>query len=131
MGRQYTTDEYEVITAEKVRSPQGKRSYFVNEAKNDVAFWLSTAVERVPMIKGGYASYIPNLDKVEFIVNRKNRKVTALIRDSDGRVFAKGVAKCAPDDCFNSHIGRAIALRRALGLGVPFYFLNTPHPTHV
>ena len=108
------------------KTAQGKRNYFVDEAKDDVEFWLSTSVENVPMIKGGYTSYIPNYDKVEFIVNRKNRKVTALIKDEDGHVFAKGIAKCAPDDCFNSHIGRAIALRRALGLGIPLYYLSTP-----
>ena len=109
------------IAAEEVISPQNKRSYFVDEAKKDVEFWLSTSVENVPMIKGGYASYIPNSDKVEFIVNRKNREVTALIKDADGHVFAKGIAKCSPEDRFNAHIGRAIALRRALGVGVQLY----------
>lgn len=98
---------------------QSKQLYLVNVAKNDVEFWLSTAVEGVPAIKGGYASYNPEYDSVEFIVNRKNRKVTALIKDEDGKIFAKGIAKCSPDDCFHAHIGRAIALRRALGVGLP------------
>ena len=100
---------------------QGKQWYLVDVAKNDVEFWLSTAVENVPAIKGGYASYNPEYDSVEFIVNRKNRKVTALIRDEDGHVYAKGIAKCSPDDCFHAHIGRAIALRRALGVGLPLH----------
>ena len=117
------------VESKEESSSQSKYKNLVDEAKGDVAFWLSTAVERVPMIKGGYGSYIPEHDTVEFIVNRKNRKVTALIRDEYGIVFAKGIAKCSPEDRFNSHIGRAIALRRALGLGVPFYFSNIPQPT--
>src|SRR5690606_31968390 len=46
-------------------------------------------------------------------------------------IYAKGIAKCAPGDCFNVHIGKAIALRRALGLKVPSDYLNAPQPTEV
>ncbi len=43
----------------------------------------------------------------------------------------RGIAKATPDDCFNIHIGKAIALRRALGLAVPDEYLNAPQPTEV
>ncbi|WFO97900.1 hypothetical protein [Bacillus subtilis] len=69
---------------------------------------------------------------VEFLPDRKKRKVTALIRrtsDIDPRHV--GRAKAAPSDCFNVHIGKAIALRRALGLAVPDEYLNAPQPTEV
>lgn len=46
-------------------------------------------------------------------------------------VYARGIAKAVPDDCFNVHIGKAIALRRALGLAVPDEYLNAPQPTEV
>lgn len=109
------------VESKEESSPQSKHKNLVDEAKNDVEFWLSTEVENVPMFKCAYkyTSYVPSSDSVEFIVNRKNRKVTALIRDEDGKIFAKGIARCSPGDCFNADIGRAIALRRALGVGVP------------
>ncbi|WP_139108748.1 hypothetical protein [Brevibacillus laterosporus] len=67
----------------------------------------------------------------EFIVNKERRTVVCLLRGAvtPERVFARGIAKCSPDDCFNVHIGKAIALRRALGLDVPTDYLNAPQPT--
>jgi hypothetical protein len=67
-----------------------------------------------------------------FVVNREKRTVVALLKwRGDNNVLARGIAKCHPDDCFNAHIGRAIALRRALGLEVPEAYLNAPQPTEV
>ncbi|WEZ21196.1 hypothetical protein P5661_06355 [Bacillus subtilis] len=69
---------------------------------------------------------------VEFVINRDKRTVVTLLRGvRTGFVYAKGIAKAAPDDCFNVHIGKAIALRRALGLSVPDEYLNAPQPTEV
>ncbi|MCY8466991.1 hypothetical protein [Bacillus atrophaeus] len=69
---------------------------------------------------------------VEFVVNRNKRTVVALLRGIRTEfVYARGIAKAAPSDCFNVHIGRAIALRRALGLVVPDEYLNAPQPTEV
>ena len=68
----------------------------------------------------------------DFIVNHEKRTVVALLRGfQSGKVLARGIAKCHPDDCFNVHIGKAIALRRALGLEVPDEYLNAPQPTEV
>ncbi|MFP3840287.1 hypothetical protein U5N22_08525 [Bacillus safensis] len=68
----------------------------------------------------------------DFIVNAEKRTVVALRKlFENGRVISKGIAKCAPTDCFNAHIGKAIALRRALGLEVPAEYLNVPQPTEV
>ncbi|MEY8695915.1 hypothetical protein AB9M90_15260 [Bacillus safensis] len=70
--------------------------------------------------------------KHDFIVNAGKRTVVALRRSwIDGRILRRGIAKCAPNDCFNAHIGKAIALRRALGLEVPAEYLNVPQPTEV
>jgi hypothetical protein len=69
---------------------------------------------------------------VNFVINRDKRTVVALLKwRYNGKVEARGIAKCHPDDCFNAHIGRAIALRRALGLEVPDEYLNAPQPTEV
>jgi hypothetical protein len=77
-------------------------------------------------------SYTPACD-AEFIINRDKRTVVCLLRKryEKTRVVSRGIAKCHPDDCFNAHIGRAIALRRALGLEVPEAYLNAPQPTEV
>lgn len=69
---------------------------------------------------------------VEFVVNREKRTVVALIRYLESKsVKYREVAKCAPDDCFNAHIGKAIALRRALGLTVPSEYYEAPQPTEI
>ena len=66
----------------------------------------------------------------EFIVNKDNRSVTVILRGrAVGKVIAKGDAKARPDDCFNVHIGKAIALHKALGLDTPAEYLNAPQPT--
>lgn len=58
--------------------------------------------------------------RVEFQVNTKKNVVTALVRLNVGNeVIEKGFAKTAPGDTFSEEIGKAIALRRALGLDVP------------
>lgn len=65
----------------------------------------------------------------DFVINEEKRTVVALLRGlSSGEVYVKGIAKCDPADCFNEHIGKAIALRRALGLDVPAEYLNAPQP---
>ncbi|MFP2985304.1 hypothetical protein KM776_10835 [Bacillus velezensis] len=70
--------------------------------------------------------------KSEFIVNRDKRTVVVLLKGAGTElVYVRGIAKAAPDDCFNVHIGKAIALRRALGLKVPDEYLNAPQPTEV
>ncbi|MCY9225944.1 hypothetical protein MOF11_13005 [Bacillus haynesii] len=69
---------------------------------------------------------------VEFVVNHEKRTVVAILKGvNTGIVYTKGIAKAAPDDCFNEHIGKAIALHRALGLEVPDEYLNAPQPTEV
>lgn len=60
-------------------------------------------------------------DEVLFAINADKRTVVASIRYNQNPkdVYKQGRAKCAPGDVFNEHIGKAIALRRALGLTVP------------
>lgn len=66
---------------------------------------------------------------IEFVVNKQKRIVVALAKGIDsGMVRAKGIAKCAPDDVFNEHIGQAIALARALEIEVPKGFLKAIQP---
>lgn len=107
---------------------QARRDEIVEQAKADVeelsnygnGVWHETDV------------FMKATCEVEFVVNRDKRTVVALLRGVRTRnVYARGIAKAAPSDCFNVHIGSAIALRRALGLAVPDEYLNAPQPTEV
>ncbi|MEC1690298.1 hypothetical protein P9E05_02000 [Bacillus mojavensis] len=102
---------------------QARRDEIVEQAKADV--------KELANKYGYYYAYGRNT-KAEFIVNCEKRTVVTILRwVADGQIVAKGIAKAAPSDCFNVHIGKAIALRRALGLAVPAEYLNAPQPTEV
>ncbi|WP_258235483.1 hypothetical protein [Bacillus atrophaeus] len=110
------------------KSAQARRDEIVEQAKADVEK-LSNYGEGVRYETDVFTKATCN---VGFVVNRNKRTVVALLRGiRTGIVYAKGIAKAAPSDCFNVHIGRAIALRRALGLVVPDEYLNAPQPTEV
>ncbi|UXO88814.1 hypothetical protein [Bacillus safensis] len=98
------------------KSDQQKRDEIVEQAKRDVE---DLTIRHF-------------VAKHDFIVNAGKRTVVALRRSwIDGRILRRGIAKCTPVDCFNVHIGKAIVLRRALGLEVPAEYLNVPQPTEV
>lgn len=62
---------------------------------------------------------------VDFVINADKRTVVAIVGYKNHREeISKGRAKCAPGDVFNEHIGKAIALRRALGLAVPVEYFE-------
>jgi hypothetical protein len=110
-----------------------KRADVVAKAKVDVEALKST---HYPTRDRYYAFKYYECD-AEFIVNREKRTVVYLLRVRYRRsygprtVYVKGIAKCAPGDVFNESIGKAIALRRALGLPVPSEYLNAPAPEGV
>ncbi|NGM81221.1 hypothetical protein G5B47_02210 [Paenibacillus sp. 7124] len=95
------------------------RKFSGTKIPNDcIAFWPETKLPH---------AYIP-MHTVWFEVNRAKRTVAAIIRCDDDGLITRGIAKCAPGETFNSHIGRAISLRRALGLEVPAEYLDAPRP---
>jgi signal peptidase I len=119
----------------KPKLPESKvtRDELVARAKADVEK-LSTARTRNVPVNGSATKAIFNLgpgqDYVDFVVDRVKRTVVALLRTTRGdTVWARGIAKAAPGDCFNVHIGKAIALRRALALTIPAEYVNAPQPT--
>jgi hypothetical protein len=113
-------------------SDQRRRDEIVEQAKQDIKKIVRVGRSYLTPGDTGNYTYRHRVFYVEFVVNRKKRTVVALVRDArTGEVRERGKAKCAPDDCFNVHIGKAIALRRALGLDVPDEYLNAPQPTEV
>lgn len=116
-------------------SQQHYRDEIIEKAKRDIE---ALKVTHHPTLEKYYVlrklTFMPDGD-ADFIVNKTKRTVVCLMRrrryDGKGEVLSKGIAKCNPSDCFNVHIGKAIALRRALGLEVPAEYYNAPQPTEV
>lgn len=100
------------------KSAQERRDEIVEQAKVDV--------ERLRMTNRMLQTF-----DITFDINRENRSVEAVAKKPFSRTAFYGTAVCAPDDCFNVHIGKAIALHRALGIEVPDEYLNAPQPTEV
>ncbi|MCY8472390.1 hypothetical protein [Bacillus halotolerans] len=122
------TDEdiQEAIKEARRDRAQARRDEIVEQAKADV--------ENLKANDGRSGEYTFDGLSVNaaYTVNSTKRTVVVLLRGArSGTVYARGIAKAAPSDCFNVHIGKAIALRRALGLAVPDEYLNAPQPTEV
>ena len=116
-------------TAPVEKTAQERRDEIVEQAKADINELKNRNFYEVPDADNFYNPYICT---AEFIVNNQKRTVVALLRGANtSKVYARGIAKATPDDCFNVHIGKAIALHRALGLEVPNEYLNAPQPTEV
>ena len=110
------------------KSPQEQRDSIIKRAKDDIKKLIPDG----PQYEGMYYEAGEWLCNVEFVVNKGNRTVVALMKGmATGKIRSRGIAKCAPTDCFNVHIGKAIALRRAIDEEVPDEYLNAPQPTEV
>jgi hypothetical protein len=115
------------------KTPQQIRDEIIEQAKRDLAELqkdngYGEDIEVIE-IRGDRTSYNCNVD---FVVNKEKRTVVVLLRGVvSNDLHARGIAKCDPTDCFNVHIGKAIALRRALGLEVPSEYLSAPQPSEV
>lgn len=107
-----------MATAPVEKTAQKRRDEIVEQAKADV--------ERLRTNNRLWRTF-----DITFDINRESRTVEAVAKKPNSRTAFYGTAICAPDDCFNIHIGEAIALHRALGLEVPDEYLNAPQPTEV
>ncbi|GEM_PF-1081000 len=116
-----TVDVYErIVNLEK--SPNQQRAAIIEKAEKFVWDNLKGQHYTFPCCVISFSNtqgFIARHD-IEFIVNTDKRTIVALILDGDynNRVCQRGIAKCNPSDVFNEHIGKAIALGRALGLDV-------------
>lgn len=116
-----------------VATPKLTRDGVIKQAISDVEDLLSrvyTLSTDVANFVGESLWFTPRvfdypLDEVLFTINADKRTVNALVRHIQSKKeISKGRAKCAPGDVFNEHIGKAIALRRALGLEVPVEYFE-------
>lgn len=131
----------ETVTPKPVPVPKPARDSVIKRAISDVEDLLSRDYYSVGVGKtvrahvGASVDFVigAGSDRVDFFINADKKTVVAkLFINSPG--FSKtvtrqsyatqGRAKCAPGDVFNEHIGKAIALRRALGLEVPVEYFT-------
>ncbi|WP_141431948.1 hypothetical protein [Bacillus sp. 03113] len=113
---------------------QESRDEIIEKAKRDVTELSTTWRAGCTSLMYPPSAFDPKTEKVNFEINREKRTVVCYITyDLYGKTHTsfRGIAKCGPTDCFNAHIGRAISLRRALGLEVPAEYLSVPQPTEV
>lgn len=108
---------------------QARQDEIVEQAKADLE---NLADEDGPVYQTEDNEGYPCSCYASFRVNKEHRTVACDLRGvRTGERYKRGIAKAAPSDCFNVHIGKAIALRRALSLAVPDEYLNAPQPTEV
>src|SRR5699024_2622614 len=140
LAQKHFEEQFEkVAKAVAEETTQGKRERIVEQAKADVEELKEDGIYKIyrgfknDIYKGRWDPFSNFGGCVgEFIVNKEKRTVVVLMKGTySEELYAKGIAKCAPSDCFNEYIGKAIALRRALGLKVPKDYLNAPNPTEV
>lgn len=112
------------------KTQQERRDEIVEQAKAGIEE-LKDATGALTGRKGYRAKIL--ICDADFVVNKEKRTVVCLLRDQVvcETIRAKGIAKCDPSDCFNVHIGKAIALHRALGLDVPVEYLDAPQPMEI
>lgn len=114
----------DAIKRYKERTPNQKRKAIIDEAKAFVAENLSK--NHPHTLDDGLGAWFVSeggifsvTTEVDFVINSKKSAVVALVKGIHNKnVRGKGIAKCNPSDVFNEHIGKAIALGRALGLDV-------------
>lgn len=112
------------------RTPKLTRAKVITKATADVAELLrigNTPFTRLPEQGPLFSDFFT----VRFHVNRTKRTVTTLVYRGLGETRvpdAKFTAKCSPADVFHAEIGKAIALRKALGLTVPTEYTDAPQP---
>lgn len=114
-----TVDVYELIEHKPLTSNQ-QRAAIIEKAKKFVEQYTTpNSISSEWRAKGaiswnGYGVY------PKFFVNENKRMVTLIFKGAGNprKIYKRTFAKCNPSDVFNEHIGKAIALGRALGLNV-------------
>lgn len=135
--REVAGEVYEIMTQDSFifpKPPQQIRDEIVAKAKADVKELSTTWRAGCASLRFPPSAFDPKTETVNFSVSKNKRTVVCYITYkpalSNSTVTSfRGIAKADPSDCFNVHIGKAIALRRALGLEVPAEYYNAPAPT--
>lgn len=115
-----------IVSKPTVTTPSTFRESIIKLAKEDLVRFKSYG-GRFYQVKDPIGGTF--LCDATFIVDRKKRTVVVLLKGhNSGKIRGKGVAKCAPEDTFNEHLGKAIALRRAMGIRIPADYFELDNP---
>ncbi|MEA0564059.1 hypothetical protein [Lysinibacillus irui] len=112
---------YELIKPKSL-TPNQQRAAIIEKAKEFVKENVANGRTSNRFKENGNSTFRNNFYDIDFFV--KERKVTAVVYwlEFNKKRISKpsnvGRAECSPNDVFNEHIGKAIALGRALGLDV-------------
>lgn len=121
-GKLYSDEFFEKHTTTPMILHKPSRQEVVNSAKKEIER-LENRVVKVFDSNGVYNC------KSVFIVNKEKKTVVSLLKNpTTGEIIKRGIAKCLPEDCFNAHIGKAIAFYRSLNRAIPNEYLNAPVP---
>ncbi|RPJ97257.1 hypothetical protein CW357_00900 [Rummeliibacillus sp. TYF005] len=127
-----TVEVFEVIDVQAEKLPFPEVELTANQKRAKLIEQAKKFVEEQVESHKRYYLFNKSPIEIRFVVNSKKRTVVCLITDLNyGLVTKRGIAKCAPDDVFNEHIGKAIALARALEIDVPNEFLKAVQPDEV
>lgn len=110
--------------AKEAASPNAARHKVIEQAKAFVENKFMNDSEFGKHVQFEIFAVVP-----EFYVNREKRTVTCLLKGAQsGSIKSKAIARTAPSDVFNIHIGKAIALAKALKQEIPHNFAYAPQP---
>lgn len=87
---------------------------------------IEKAINDIEKLKSGryYVTKDGRHCTAEFHVNKLKGTITVLLKGcTSGKIWAKGISKCAPNDQFNENIGKAVALYRALEKRIPEQYI--------
>jgi hypothetical protein len=112
--------------SEPVESVSERRKRAIEFAKESIETLKKSSNKLHYLAKGRF------LTDAKFFINKEKRTVVVLLKGVvSGDLYSKGVAKCDPSDVFNIHIGKAIALYRALDIEIPSLLLTAEHDSKV
>lgn len=122
MFKEYLED---ILHIQSPTMPPPKQKTIKEEAREDVEEMKRMMKNYVDSSVGGNTTLRNRRTVVDFHVNARKGTVVALVKGIvSGGVLEKGFAKLAKGDVFDEDIGKAIALRRALGLKVLAEYTN-------
>ncbi|TKI53100.1 hypothetical protein FC756_25765, partial [Lysinibacillus mangiferihumi] len=121
-GTPETVDVYELIKS-KPLTPNQQRAAIIDKAKQFIEEAMNQGKVGSPISELGNETYQYKFFGVEFDVNEREVKASVYQNSSRDKRMKRepihvSISKCSPNDVFNEHIGKAIALGRALGLDV-------------
>lgn len=119
---------FTVVEDKEKKSKNQQRKELIREAKDNFKNQLLFNAGD----KGGiYVDIDGYAYLLSFQVNSEAGVVVALVKNFNGKVISKGIARCMAGDVFNEDIGKYISTSRAFGEKVEDKFLDSVQPDEI